>query len=84
MTLLEASPITGRTHQIRVHFASTGHAIIGDLIYGKASRLVQRQFLHAWRLTLRHPADGRELTFEAPLTPDLQSALDGLSGAGRP
>src|SRR6185503_7815189 len=45
VTYLEASPITGRTHQIRVHFASTGHPIVGDSVYGKPSDKVPRQFL---------------------------------------
>jgi 23S rRNA pseudouridine1911/1915/1917 synthase len=72
---VEASPITGRTHQIRVHFASLGHPIVGDAVYGKASKLVGRQFLHAWRLTLRHPITGEELSFEAPPADDLQAAL---------
>jgi 23S rRNA pseudouridine1911/1915/1917 synthase len=74
-TLVEASPITGRTHQIRVHFASLGHSVVGDAVYGKPSRLVPRQFLHAWRLTFRHPIGGRELSFEAPLPEDLTKAL---------
>lgn len=77
-TYLEASPITGRTHQIRVHFASTGYPIVGDLTYGKPSDLVSRQFLHAWRLRIGHPVSGRALDFEAPLPADLQQALDRL------
>lgn len=80
-TYLEASPITGRTHQIRVHLASLSHAIVGDAVYGRASDLVSRQFLHAWRLTLTHPVTGEELSFEAPLPPDLQAALDKLKSA---
>ena len=78
---VEASPVTGRTHQIRVHFASLGHAIVGDALYGKPSPLVRRQFLHAWRLAFKHPIDGRELSFEAPLPPDLQAALDALGAS---
>src|SRR5581483_5061665 len=81
-TLLEASPITGRTHQIRVHFASLGHPVVGDALYGHASKLVQRQFLHAHKLTFAHPIDGRELSFESPLPPDLKRAVDSLA-AGR-
>jgi 23S rRNA pseudouridine1911/1915/1917 synthase len=77
-TLVEASPITGRTHQIRVHFASLGHPVIGDSVYGKPSAFVTRQFLHAWRLAFRHPIDGRELSFEAPLPDDLTKALAGM------
>jgi 23S rRNA pseudouridine1911/1915/1917 synthase len=77
-SFVEATLITGRTHQIRVHFASLGHPVVGDAVYGRPTRLVSRQFLHAWRLTLTHPLDGRELSFEAPLAPDLQAALDLL------
>lgn len=78
MTLVEATLHTGRTHQIRVHFASLGHPLVGDALYGKASKLVPRQFLHAQRLAFTHPVDGRELRFEAPLPQDLASALKGL------
>ena len=78
-TYIEASPITGRTHQIRVHLASLGHPVVGDAVYGRPTKLVSRQFLHAWRLALRHPVDGRELTFEAPLAGDLQAALEYLN-----
>ncbi|HWO73822.1 MAG TPA: RluA family pseudouridine synthase [Dehalococcoidia bacterium] len=77
-TYVEASPITGRTHQIRVHMASLGHPVVGDRVYGRPSKLVGRQFLHAWRVVLAHPVDGRELSFEAPLPEDLQSVLDAL------
>lgn len=82
-SFVEASPITGRTHQLRVHFASLGHAVVGDPIYGKPSPLVPRQFLHAWRLAFRHPIDGRDLAFEAPLAPDLEAALGKLETAFR-
>jgi 23S rRNA pseudouridine1911/1915/1917 synthase len=51
---------------------------VGDSVYGKPSLLVPRQFLHAWRLSFRHPVDGRELSFEAPLPEDLQQALAQL------
>ena len=77
-TLLDASPITGRTHQIRVHLASLGHPVVGDAVYGRPSKLVGRQFLHAQRLTFTHPIDGCELTFEAELAPDLAAALRAL------
>jgi 23S rRNA pseudouridine1911/1915/1917 synthase len=74
-TLVEVTPSTGRTHQIRVHFAAVGHPIVGDAVYGKPSPLVERQFLHACRLGFHHPADGRRLVFESPLPADLQQAL---------
>lgn len=78
---IEASPITGRTHQIRVHMASIGHPIVGDLVYGKPSALVPRQFLHAWRLRFAHPIDRRELSFEAPLPEELEHALESLGAS---
>jgi len=78
LTLVEATLHTGRTHQIRVHFASLGYPLVGDALYGKASRLVPRQFLHAQRLAFKHPVDGRELSFEVPLPEDLTGALKRL------
>jgi 23S rRNA pseudouridine1911/1915/1917 synthase len=75
MTLVEVAPSTGRTHQIRVHFAAAGHPIVGDALYGKPSALVTRQFLHAYRLAFRHPADGRAVALESPLPADLEEAL---------
>ena len=74
-TLVLARLETGRTHQIRVHFAGIGHPIVGDAVYGKRSDLVGRQFLHAWRLGFRHPTSGDWLRFEAPLPEDLTQAL---------
>jgi 23S rRNA pseudouridine1911/1915/1917 synthase len=79
-SLVEAEPLTGRTHQIRVHFASIGHPVVGDRLYGKASELVGRQFLHAWRLGFRLPKGGRYREFESPLAADLEAALDALRG----
>jgi 23S rRNA pseudouridine1911/1915/1917 synthase len=79
-SLVEAEPLTGRTHQIRVHFASIGHPVVGDRLYGKASALVGRQFLHAWRLGFRLPASGRYQEFESPLPGDLEGALEALGG----
>jgi 23S rRNA pseudouridine1911/1915/1917 synthase len=78
-TYAEVSPITGRTHQIRVHMASLGHPVVGDAVYGRPTKLVSRQFLHAWRLELRHPVDGVEMGFEAPLAEDLAAALRRLT-----
>ena len=79
-TLVEAYPVTGRTHQVRVHFASIGHPLIGDAVYGRRSPLVDRHFLHAARLAFALPPDEREWReFEAPLPPDLETALRALS-----
>jgi len=77
---------TGRTHQVRVHFAAIGHPVVGDAVYGHRSPLVPRQFLHAWQLGFHHPRTGTWLEFEAPLPGDLQAALATLlqrEGSGR-
>ena len=68
---------TGRTHQVRVHFAAIHHPVVGDPVYGRRSDLVGRQFLHAWRLGFRHPRTGDWLELEAPLPADLHAALAG-------
>ena len=62
--MVGAEPLTGRTHQIRVHAAASGFAILGDTLYG--GPLAPRVYLHAAEITLKHPADGRDLTFRAP------------------
>jgi 23S rRNA pseudouridine1911/1915/1917 synthase len=77
-SLVEARPKTGRTHQIRVHLAAIGHPIIGDKIYGKPSKLIARQFLHASRITFTHPRSGDRAEFEAGLAADLKHALSQL------
>jgi 23S rRNA pseudouridine1911/1915/1917 synthase len=79
-TFIEASPVTGRTHQLRVHFASIGHAVVGDRVYGsrRPGLTAPRQFLHAWRLTFRHPVTGAELTFTSELPADLAALLKEL------
>jgi 23S rRNA pseudouridine1911/1915/1917 synthase len=80
-SLLEVHLETGRTHQIRVHMSALKHPCVGDVTYGAdptlARRLgLERQWLHAVRLSFAHPADGREVSFESPYAPDLQRALD--------
>jgi 23S rRNA pseudouridine1911/1915/1917 synthase len=68
---------TGRTHQIRTHFAAIGHPVAGDPRYGHGHRHgLDRQFLHASRLTFRHPATGAEVSFSSDLPPDLAAALE--------
>ena len=82
-TLVDAHPVTGRTHQIRVHLASVGHPLVGDAVYGRRSQLVPRHFLHAARLEIALPPDETERkTFEAPLPDDLSDALSELRRAG--
>jgi 23S rRNA pseudouridine1911/1915/1917 synthase len=81
--LVEATLETGRTHQIRVHLAHLRHPVVGDRAYGADPRLaarlgLERPFLHAWRLTFRHPVDGREISLEEPLPPELEEALRRL------
>jgi 23S rRNA pseudouridine1911/1915/1917 synthase len=76
-TLLEVTIETGRTHQIRVHFAFIGHPVVGDPVYGRCRATdpeLQRQFLHASALGLRL-TDGTPVRFDSPLPNDLQRAL---------
>jgi 23S rRNA pseudouridine1911/1915/1917 synthase len=82
-SLVEAEPQTGRTHQIRVHFASIGHPVVGDPVYGRRRQglAVPRQFLHAHRLSFKHPVSGRRMELEAPLPADLTSVLAQLKNA---
>lgn len=82
-TLVEAYPETGRTHQIRVHFAWLGYPLVGDVTYGPAQPPLPapRQFLHARELTLHHPITGQVLTFHAPLPEDLSAVLATLTPA---
>lgn len=63
-TRLELEPVTGRSHQLRLHLASIGHPIVGDTLYGAAP--AGRVCLHASRLSFPHPADGRAASFESP------------------
>ncbi|MFN7857498.1 MAG: RluA family pseudouridine synthase [Acidovorax sp.] len=82
MSLLEVTIKTGRTHQIRVHLASQGHAIVGDDKYGDFDlnkhlhKLgMKRMFLHAWRLQFNHPATGERVALSAELPPELSDFL---------
>ena len=79
-TFVEAMPRTGRTHQVRVHFSSIGHPVVGDQVYGhrRPRVAVPRQFLHAWRLAFKHPVEGHTLEFTTELPADLAQALDHL------
>ncbi len=65
-TLVMAHPITGRTHQLRVHFAHIGHPLLGDDLYGVPTPLISRHALHAYTLTFPHPENGRPITLTAP------------------
>lgn len=80
-SLVKAIPHTGRTHQIRVHFAHAGHPLVGDATYtgkrrAKADNIwCKRHFLHASTLTITHPRTGQHITFTAPLDAGLQQVL---------
>jgi 23S rRNA pseudouridine1911/1915/1917 synthase len=75
--LVAARLETGRTHQIRAHFAAIGHPVAGDTRYGESGRHgLERQFLHSARIGFSHPGDGSELSFESELPPDLAAALE--------
>jgi len=79
-TLIEAHPITGRTHQIRLHLAFIGCPVVGDRMYGRKrpSLPIGRHFLHAFRLQIALPGDDLPTTFEAPLPPELTVVLESL------
>ena len=88
---MACKPISGRTHQIRVHMAHIGHALIGDPLYGgrqwrniedpikqTACKSFPRQALHAWRLAFTHPVSGEAVAFEAPVPDDLRELIETL------
>jgi 23S rRNA pseudouridine1911/1915/1917 synthase len=90
-TLLDVQIKTGRTHQIRVHLAHLRHPVVGDKVYNggrdttvsdvrarAAIRAMGRQFLHAERLSFRHPQTGENLSFDAPLPEELSRMLQAL------
>jgi 23S rRNA pseudouridine1911/1915/1917 synthase len=79
-TLIEAHPLTGRTHQIRLHLAFLGCPIVGDKVYGKKAPTIElnRHFLHAAKISFIFPGEKEARTFEAPLPPELLRVLDQL------
>ncbi|MDO8513206.1 MAG: RluA family pseudouridine synthase [bacterium] len=85
LTLVLAKPKTGRMHQIRIHLKHLGYPIIGDQLYSfKPSHRISkelgisRQFLHATKLTFKHPYTSKTLNLESPLPPELQNIIDKL------
>ena len=79
---LEARLETGRTHQIRAHFAAIGHPLAGDTTYGGERKYgLERQFLHAHRLAFAHPQSGEQLSFTSELPADLAAALQAARAA---
>ena len=83
-TLLEVRPLTGRTHQIRLHCAMLNCPIVGDVQYGhdKMSLELKRHFLHAYQLKITLPGEQKARIFEAPLPPELEKVLDSLRRSG--
>ena len=85
-SLVEVNLETGRTHQIRVHFSAFRHPLVGDTMYGAdptlATRLkLDRQWLHAMRLSFEHPVSGEHMQFESTYPQDLSLALESLRNA---
>jgi 23S rRNA pseudouridine1911/1915/1917 synthase len=82
--LLEVHPLTGRTHQIRVHMAFLECPVAGDRIYGKHKSTIDlnRHFLHAYKLKIVLPGRKEANVFEAGLPPELKHVLDGLRNKG--
>jgi 23S rRNA pseudouridine1911/1915/1917 synthase len=96
VSLLDCRLKTGRTHQIRVHFAAIGHPLLGDRVYGQgfktkaallpdaareAPAALSRQALHAYLLAIKHPVSGEEMVFRSDLPPDLVALRQSLAGA---
>jgi 23S rRNA-/tRNA-specific pseudouridylate synthase len=85
-SLVEVRLHTGKRNQIRIQAARRGHALVGERQYaGRSKRTgptLERQALHAYRLSFAHPIDGRPLTFEAPLPQDLADLLQRLRVRG--
>jgi 23S rRNA pseudouridine1911/1915/1917 synthase len=79
-TLVESSPETGRTHQIRVHLAHLGHPLVGDTLYGGKNLGIPRHFLHAHKLGFTHPVSGQWLEFQSPLPDELCRLLESMVG----
>jgi RluA family pseudouridine synthase len=82
-SLVHLVPMTGRTHQLRVHMASLGAPILGDYQYADQFRCAMRparHLLHAWKLTIPHPLLGEEMAWTAPLPKDMEEAARALFG----
>ena len=87
-TVMRCFPLTGRTHQIRVHWRAKGHPIVGDPIYGWKSspgdKSAPRLLLHAHRITFEHPTTGETVGFEAAIPPDFVAAIAALRAMPAP
>lgn len=79
--MVEAMPMTGRTHQIRVHAYALGHPLLGDVLYSAPeSKIISRPALHAFSLTFSHPVTGNRVSFQADYADDFQYAVSLLRG----
>lgn len=96
-TLVEVELKTGRTHQIRVHFRALGYPLVGDILYGfkrkkkhrhsvlgRVEAMAERQMLHAWKLSFRHPFSGKRMDISAPLPRDMESIISSLDQSLEP
>lgn len=76
ISLVNVKILTGRTHQIRVHMAAKKLPVIGDTTYGGSQTIAApRQMLHAWKITIPHPRNGRKFTYESPIPADMAELL---------
>lgn len=84
LSFVELNPLTGRTHQIRVHLQYLGHPIYSDFLYAgrktqrEDRKLLSRVFLHAARISFLHPQNQKTVMYEAPLSEELQRVMDQL------
>lgn len=79
-TMIELLLETGRTHQIRVHISHLGYPLVGDRLYGGNNPdLIDRQALHAYKLTFNHPVSGERMTVESPLPEDIREVIEKIS-----
>lgn len=79
VSAVEARPITGRTHQIRVHFAHIGHPLVGDYLYGNEGLYgMKRHALHAYKLSFNRPSDGRRIDLSANMPEDIQTLFNSI------
>jgi tRNA pseudouridine32 synthase/23S rRNA pseudouridine746 synthase len=84
-TLLQAQPLTGRTHQIRAHAAALGLPLLGDSLYGAPpTQIIARPALHALSISFMHPETGEALTIKAPYPADFAEALQSLRAGNEP
>jgi len=75
--LVQARIVTGRTHQIRVHFAALGHSVVGDSVYGTSSKLISRQALHAWKISFDYK--NQTFSYSQDIPSDFEAAIASIS-----